>query len=215
MIRILKFSFLVLLLSIMSCSSDDDSNSNDEVNLEGVWVLSGLTVETAFDFNNVNAMVDFLQWGDSFDFPSGRENVAVTRKNYEIALTKEAVGYAGTTDVYRWESQLALNNIDLNDSYAQLKQSSFNLNQILNRPIKEAFITNDSNDLDNDHFSTDDEEDKSETDSFDSGHGNHFPNSDTNDSDDNGSDDDNPSAEEKSSDSDKDTRPLTKKRKRN
>ena len=81
-----------------------------------------------------------------------RENVAVTRKNYEIALTKEAVGYAGTTDVYRWESQLALNNIDLNDSYAQLKQSSFNLNQILNRPIKEAFITNDSNDLDNDHF---------------------------------------------------------------
>ncbi len=81
-----------------------------------------------------------------------RENVAVTRKNYDIALAKEAVGYAGTTDVYRWESQLALNKIDLNDSYARLKQVSFNLNQILNRPIKEAFLTDDSNDSDTDHF---------------------------------------------------------------
>ncbi len=81
-----------------------------------------------------------------------RENVAVTRKNYDIALAKEAVGYAGTTDVYRWQSQLALNKIDLNDSYARLKQVSFNLNQILNRPIKEAFLTDDSNDTDTDHF---------------------------------------------------------------
>lgn len=45
-----------------------------------------------------------------------RENVNVTRKNYDIALAKEAVGYAGTTDVYRWQSELALNKIELNDS---------------------------------------------------------------------------------------------------
>ena len=81
-----------------------------------------------------------------------QENVTVTQKNHEIALAKEAVGYAGTTDVYRWESELALNKINLNDSYAQLKRISFNLNQILNRPVKEAFITEDFENLDQEHF---------------------------------------------------------------
>ena len=81
-----------------------------------------------------------------------QENVSVTGKNYDIALAKEAVGYAGTTDVYRWQSQLALNKIDLNDSYAQLQQTRFHLNQLLNRPIKEAFLTDATNDMDQNHF---------------------------------------------------------------
>ncbi len=33
----------------------------------------------AFDFTNTAAMHDFLQWGGSFDFPDGRENVAVAK----------------------------------------------------------------------------------------------------------------------------------------
>ncbi len=67
------------------------------------------------------------------------ENVAVTRKNYDIALAKEQVGFSGTTDVYRFESELALNNVDLNQSQAQWRSARFQLNNLLNRPIKEEF----------------------------------------------------------------------------
>ena len=67
------------------------------------------------------------------------ENVAVTRKNYDIALAKEQVGFSGTSDVYRFESELALNNVDLNTAQAQWRQARFQLNNILNRPIKEEF----------------------------------------------------------------------------
>jgi outer membrane protein len=41
------------------------------------------------------------------------ENVALTRKNYNIAQAKESVGTVGTTDVYRFESELAFDNVDL------------------------------------------------------------------------------------------------------
>lgn len=67
------------------------------------------------------------------------ENVSVTRKNYDIAKAKEQVGYAGISDVFRWESELALDNIDLNNAQAQFRQARFNLNALLNRPIKEKF----------------------------------------------------------------------------
>jgi outer membrane protein TolC len=67
------------------------------------------------------------------------ENVGVTRKNYDIARAKEQVGYSGTSDVFRWESELALDNIDLNSAQAQLRQAQFNLNNLLNRPISEEF----------------------------------------------------------------------------
>lgn len=73
------------------------------------------------------------------------ENVNVTRKNYDISLAKEQVGYGGTSDVYRWQSELALDNVDLNTTQAQLQQARFNLNALLNRPIKEAFRINDVN----------------------------------------------------------------------
>ena len=66
-----------------------------------------------------------------------------------------------------------------------------------------------------DCFSTDDEESKRETDGFDSGLGNHLPNSVTPNDNDNSSDDDNPSTAEESSNGNRDTRPPTKKRKRN
>ena len=67
------------------------------------------------------------------------QNVEVTKENYDISLAKEAVGYAGATDINRWESELAVRNIDLNNAYAQLQQSRFRLNQLLNRPVDEAF----------------------------------------------------------------------------
>lgn len=69
------------------------------------------------------------------------ENVVVTKENYDISKAKEAVGYSGASDLNRWQSELALKNIDLNDAQAQYRQSKFQLNQLLNRPINEAFKT--------------------------------------------------------------------------
>ena len=67
------------------------------------------------------------------------QNVAVTRKNLDIARAKEKVGFSGTADVYRFESELARNNVDLNTAQAQQRQARFFLNNLLNRPIKENF----------------------------------------------------------------------------
>lgn len=69
------------------------------------------------------------------------ENVRVTQENYDISKAKEAVGYSGASDLNRWQSELALKNIDLNDAQAQYRQAKFQVNQLLNRPINEAFKT--------------------------------------------------------------------------
>ncbi len=67
------------------------------------------------------------------------ENVNRTRKNFDIARAKEDVGYSGISDVFRWESELAGDNIELNSAQATLRQARYHLNAQLNRPIKEEF----------------------------------------------------------------------------
>lgn len=67
-------------------------------------------------------------------------NLNVTRKNLEIAKSKEAVGSVGATEVHRWESELASNQINLNDAYRDLQLARMSLNQILNRPLKEEYV---------------------------------------------------------------------------
>lgn len=67
------------------------------------------------------------------------ENVNVTKRNLDISRAKLAVGYSGATDINRWESELALANINLNNAQAGLRQVKFNFNQLLNRPIDEDF----------------------------------------------------------------------------
>ena len=67
------------------------------------------------------------------------QNVDHTRLNLSLAQNKEAAGYSGVSEVYRWESQLALNKIDLNDAQANLRSARFRLNQVLNRPQDAPF----------------------------------------------------------------------------
>ncbi|TXF91022.1 TolC family protein [Neolewinella aurantiaca] len=67
------------------------------------------------------------------------ENLAVTRANLDAAGAKQEAGAVGVADVYRWESELALNRIEVNNATAQLAQARYNLNQILNRPTGEEF----------------------------------------------------------------------------
>ncbi|MEL6131785.1 MAG: TolC family protein [Bacteroidota bacterium] len=61
------------------------------------------------------------------------QNVDNTRINLNLAKNKETVGYSGVSEVYRWETQLALNKIDLNDAQAGWRSAKFRLNQVLNK----------------------------------------------------------------------------------
>ncbi|MEE4240839.1 MAG: TolC family protein [Desulfopila sp.] len=73
-------------------------------------------------------------------------NLAVTRKNLDIARNKEAVGSVGASEVHRWESELASNQINLNDAHRDLQLARLSVNNILNRPINEEFIAEDLDD---------------------------------------------------------------------
>ncbi|MEL6649436.1 MAG: TolC family protein [Bacteroidota bacterium] len=67
------------------------------------------------------------------------QNVNNTRINLNLAQNKESVGYSGVSEVYRWESQLAFNKIDLNDAQANYRSAQFRLNQLLNQPQSQSF----------------------------------------------------------------------------
>ena len=67
------------------------------------------------------------------------QNVDNTRTNLNLAQNKESVGYSGVSEVYRWESQLAFNKIDLNDAQANYRSAQFRLNQLLNEPQSQSF----------------------------------------------------------------------------
>jgi len=67
------------------------------------------------------------------------ENLNVTRANYDLAVNQQALGASAATDVYRWESELALGAINVNDAEAQLAQARYNLNQLLDRAVDTEF----------------------------------------------------------------------------
>jgi outer membrane protein TolC/ABC-type uncharacterized transport system substrate-binding protein len=67
------------------------------------------------------------------------DNLDVTRKNLEIALTKAAVGSVDASEVSRWESEKAANQIQFNDAFRDLQLARMNLNQVLDRPITRKF----------------------------------------------------------------------------
>ena len=69
-----------------------------------------------------------------------KDNVDLTKRNLEIAKQREAVGYSGRSDVYRWGSRLATANTDLLAGKNDVELAKIQLNQLLNRPINEAFI---------------------------------------------------------------------------
>ncbi len=70
-------------------------------------------------------------------------NLNVTRKNLDIARNKAAIGFIDTSEVNRWESEKASNQILLNDAQRDVQIAVMNLNQILDRPITREFIPED------------------------------------------------------------------------
>lgn len=70
-----------------------------------------------------------------------KQNLDVTRKNLELARTSASLGQSGPSDLYRWQGEIANAKSDLLNATAQRKQAEMALNQILNRPINESFLT--------------------------------------------------------------------------
>ena len=61
------------------------------------------------------------------------ENLDVSRRNLEIARIRNAVGYAGVADVYRWESEVAQATQASIEAYNTLYLAKIQLNRLLNR----------------------------------------------------------------------------------
>ena len=75
-------------------------------------------------------------------------NLEITRENYRLAKNRVDVGAASAADLYRWESEMANAQQAVLSSRAQFNQQKQQLNQLINRPINEAFSTTSEN-LDN------------------------------------------------------------------
>lgn len=60
-----------------------------------------------------------------------RKNTQLTRKNLEVARRKDAAGYAGKIDVHRLESELAINQANLNQALARYRQTDYALKKLL------------------------------------------------------------------------------------
>ncbi len=70
-----------------------------------------------------------------------KNNLKLTRSNLELARVRVEIGHAGREELFRWESQLAVNKRDVVDAAALRSQAEIALNRVLNRPIEELFIT--------------------------------------------------------------------------
>lgn len=70
-----------------------------------------------------------------------RENLQRTRQNLELAQVREAVGYSGQADVYRWESEIAADRSQVIVANSQRNLAEIQLNRIRHRPLEEHFST--------------------------------------------------------------------------
>ncbi len=70
-----------------------------------------------------------------------RENLSLTRSNLELARLRVSVGTAAPGELLRWENQVAKNRRALVYASARTSVAAIALNQLLNHPLDEAFLT--------------------------------------------------------------------------
>ncbi len=70
-----------------------------------------------------------------------KENLDVTRTNLDKARVRVRIGSARPTEVYRWESQLAVDRQAVIDASATRNLAEIGLNRLLHRPLEEPFGT--------------------------------------------------------------------------
>ena len=70
-----------------------------------------------------------------------KENLKRSRSNLELSRVREAVGYSGRAEVFRWESEIADNRQSVIDANAQRNVAEIQFNRLLNRPLEQNFGT--------------------------------------------------------------------------
>ncbi|MCP4724634.1 MAG: TolC family protein [bacterium] len=85
-----------------------------------------------------------------------KQNLLLTRENLEISQVRRSVGIAGPSEVYRWESEIALGRKNVIQSIALRNAAEIALNRLLHRPLEESFGTEDVS-LDNPFLLSSDE----------------------------------------------------------
>lgn len=77
-----------------------------------------------------------------------RENVALTRSNLERARSRVRAGAASSSEVYRWEAQIAADRDALVSAIARRNVSEIELNRVLNLPLESKTGVLDPNESD-------------------------------------------------------------------
>jgi len=70
-----------------------------------------------------------------------KDNLALTRSNFDLAESRVEIGIAGREELFRWESQIAENQRFVVDAEALRRQAELSVNRVLNRPLIERFHT--------------------------------------------------------------------------
>jgi outer membrane protein TolC len=68
-------------------------------------------------------------------------NLRLSRENLELARVREAVGYSGRAEVFRWEREIANNRQGVIEANASRNLAEIQLNRLLHRPSEESFTT--------------------------------------------------------------------------
>ena len=87
----------------------------------------------------VNAYLNVLREKTSLE--QERYNLNITRENFRLAQNRVEVGTETAADLFRWESELANAQQGVLAAKASFEQQKQELNQLLNRPIKQDFKT--------------------------------------------------------------------------
>ena len=70
-----------------------------------------------------------------------KDNVRLSRSNLELARVRQSIGASGPGEVYRWESQIAMDQKAVISTNSQRNLAEMALNRVLHRPLEESFST--------------------------------------------------------------------------
>ena len=70
-----------------------------------------------------------------------KDNLNLSKSNLEIAKNRRDIGVASPAEVFRWESEISLDRIDVVDAVAQTQNAKILVNRLLNRSQGEDFET--------------------------------------------------------------------------
>ncbi len=70
-----------------------------------------------------------------------KDNLRLTRSNRELAQARRRIGTAGPSEVYRWESEVAIAQRSVVEAQTATRLAELAINALLHRPLEEAVAT--------------------------------------------------------------------------